>query len=97
MKKNPISKINKLLLTLSPIELSLLSYFLGILFSYDLNGNELEALGNFYQLLGQTISTIGSQVELSETKYNINIDEMYETIKNKIGNIESIIAEFKNL
>ncbi len=98
MAKNPVAKLNELLLSLNPYEFSTLAYLLGVILSDGLNYNQLNSLGNFYELIGQTILTIQGQVQLDDsTPSNSNITNIIEILKNKIGNLEQIIADFKKL
>lgn len=96
MKNNPLHKLNEILLTLNPIEFTTLAYLIGIILSQGLNYNEIQSLGNFYEQIGQTLLTIGQQAQtLNIYAPDETINNCMQTLKNKIGNIESIIAEFK--
>lgn len=98
MAKNPVTKLNELLMTLNPYEFSTLAFLLGIVLSEGLNYNQLNSLGNFYELIGQTILTIQGQVQLdNSTPSNPDMTGIIEMLKNKIGNLEQIIADFKKL
>lgn len=99
MPKNPITSFSKLLLTLNPFEFATLGYILGILLSEGLDSNEQSALGNFYNLLGETIQTIGAQAQnlSSPPPDNPDLEDTIASLKNKIGNIEDLIAKFKNI
>lgn len=99
MQKNPINKLNSLLLSLNPYEYTTLAYLIGLLLSENLNYVELQSFGNFFEQIGQTLITIGQQAENknNSANENIKIDDLTEFLKNKIGNIEKIIAEFKSL
>ncbi|MCM1197093.1 MAG: hypothetical protein NC310_08530, partial [Roseburia sp.] len=75
-------------------------YILGILLSEGLNYNEQASLGNFYNLLGEVIQTIGAQgqnLDSSSSQQAPNIDATIQTLKGKIGNIEEIINKFKSI
>lgn len=96
MPKNPISKLSVLLLTLNPYELSTLAFILGILLCEGLTADEQNALGNFYELLGQTILTVGAQAQnLEDVSTTSGVDSAVNMLKEKIGNIEAIIKDFK--
>lgn len=100
MSKPPLVKLSELLLTLNPYEFSTFAFILGVVLSNGLNSNQLNSIGNFYELLGQTILTIQSQVQLhasTEPSQTPDITGAVELLKNKIGNIEQIIADFQNL
>lgn len=99
MTKNPITNLSKLLLTLNPFEFATLAYVLGILLSEGLDPNELNSLGNFYNLLGETMQTIGTQGQNigANDQYQTNVAFSIDTLKNKIENLEEIINKFKNI
>ena len=99
MSRNPITSLSQLLLSLNPYEYATLAYIIGILLSEGLNYNEQASLGNFYNLLGEVIQTIGAQAQNldSSTSSSPNVDDAIEALKGKIGNIEEIIKKFKEL
>ncbi len=98
MSKNPITSLNQLLLTLNPLEFATLAYVLGLILSDGLNPNELSSLGNFYNLLGETIQTIGAQAQnLDSTPNTSDVQNTVDSLKTKIGNIEEIIQKFKSI
>lgn len=100
MSKPPLVKLSELLLTLNPYEISTFAFVLGVVLSNGLNFNQLNSIGNFYELIGQTILTIQSQTQLQASNSSfqtINITSAIEMLKNKIGNIEQIIADFQKL
>ena len=98
MAKNPLSKFSELILTMNPYEMSVLAFILGALLCEGLDGQQQEAIGNFYELVGQTILTLGAQYEnLEQYQTPPNVEKVVDTLKNKIGNLESIIAEFRKL
>ncbi len=99
MSSNPIVKINELLLSLSPFELTTFAFLLGILFSEGLNSNQQQALGNFYEQLGQTILTVGGQMQNlnAPVQPNQKIDEMLAFLQRKSAKIEKILDDLKNL
>lgn len=99
MSRNPITSLSQILLSLNPYEYATLAYILGILLSEGLNYNEQSSLGNFYNLLGEVIQTIGAQSQNlnSSTQQAPNVDDTIESLKGKIGNIEEIIQKFKSI
>ncbi|MDE6408353.1 MAG: hypothetical protein K2K48_00340 [Anaeroplasmataceae bacterium] len=99
MSRNPITSLSQLLLSLNPYEYATLAYIIGILLSEGLNYNEQASLGNFYNLLGEVIQTIGAQAQNldSSPSQSSNVDDAIEALKGKIGNIEEIINKFKSL
>lgn len=98
MPKNPIISLSQLLLSLNPFEFATLAYILGVLLSEGLNANEQSSLGNFYNLLGEVIQTIGAQAQnLNSTSQNIDMADAIKSLKGKIGNIEEIIQKFKDI
>lgn len=98
MTKNPITKLNELLSSLGSYEFSTLAFVIGVILSEGLNANQLNSIGNFYELIGQTLLTIQSQVQTNQTPSDyLSINNVIDGLKNKVGNIEEIIANFKNL
>lgn len=98
MSKTPLVKLSELLLTLNPYEFSTFAFILGIVLSNGLSSNQLNSIGNFYELIGQTILTIQSQAQLqSSNNATPDVTAAIEMLKNKISNIDQIIADFKNL
>ncbi|MDE6656730.1 MAG: hypothetical protein K2J85_07050 [Anaeroplasmataceae bacterium] len=99
MSRNPITSLSQILLSLNPFEFATLAYILAILISEGLNTNEQSAIGNFYNLIGQGIQTIGAQAQNldSSTSQAPNVDDAIESLKGKIGNIEEIIQKLKTL
>ena len=55
------------LLSLESNELTLLAIGLGYLFSYNIDTNKQNSLGNFFELIGQTLLTISAQNMVLET------------------------------
>ncbi len=98
MSQNPIAKLNEILTSLSPYEFATLGFVIGVILSDGLNSNQLNSLGNLYELIGQTILTIQAQVQDGSSISNTpHLTQSIEMLKNKIGNIEEIIADFKKL
>lgn len=94
---NPIINLNKLLLTLNPFEFTVLSTILGFIFSNGLNDLEVQSIGNFFESIGQTMITIGTQQQNLANYSTINQAEYINILKNKIPDIENIISNIKNL
>jgi len=94
---NPIINLNKLLLTLNPFEFTALSTILGFIFSNGLNDLEVQSIGNFFESIGQTMITIGTQQQNLANYSTINQAEYISILKNKIPDIENIISNIKNL
>lgn len=99
MSRNPITSLSQLLLTLNPFEFATLAYILAVIISEGLNTNEQSAIGNFYNLIGQGIQTIGAQAQNLDSTSNSspNLDDSIEQLKSKIVNIEDIIQKFKKI
>lgn len=99
MSINPILRLNEILLLLSPLELTTLAFVIGVISSEGLDYNGQQAIGNFVEMVGQTMLTIGAQGQNLDENNNSNydIDNAINLLKNKIGNIENIIAELKSL
>lgn len=95
---NPLIKLNQLLLSLNPFEFTALSVLLGYIFTDGLNLNQIESLGNFFESIGQTMITIGTQMQsLDDSDSNQDYNQAICILKNKISNIEEIITKIKNL
>ncbi len=95
---NAINSLSKLILKLNPMELTALAIVIGYLFTSDLNYNEVQSIGNFFELVGQTLITYGTQMQNLDQDVNsdIEIDDAIDLLKKKIGNIEKIITDLKN-
>lgn len=96
---SPLHKLYTLILTLNPFEFAALSVVLGYLFTDGLDTTQIEALGNFFESVGQIMLTIGAQAQVLEEngKQQNNFDEAICILKNKIGNIEEFLENLKNL
>jgi len=100
LSKNPLIKLNDIILSLNPFELTTLAFIIGIILADGLDYNKQQSLGNFYEQIGQTMLTIGAQGQNLDQSAEINeanLNYAVNLLKNKIGNIESIIADLKNL
>lgn len=99
-KLNPLEKFYTVLLSLNPLEFTALSIVLGYLFSEGLNSNQVQSLGNFFESVGQTLLTIGMQMQNLEGNYengNSTYEDSLEILKKKISNIDEILSNLKNL
>lgn len=100
MSRNPITNLSQLLLALNPFEFATLAYVIGVLLCDGLNANEQSSLGNFYNLLGEVMQTVGAQgqnLNSSASTQNTRIEDTIQSLKGKIGNIEEIIKKFKSI
>lgn len=98
--KKPIVELQRMLLKLNPTEFTLLSVIIGYILSDGLTALEIESIGNFMFSIGQTMSTIGTQMQNLESKYEIQNEDllnMINILKNKIGNFERIITDLNKL
>lgn len=74
---------------LSPNSFALLAAFLGILLTYSLNTDEQNAMGNFFNSLGQTLATSATQAENIQSRCEMmkqmeDLREQLETLKKKL-------------
>lgn len=93
---NSFSKLSELILNLNPFEFTAISIILGYIFSENLDSNQVQSLGNFFESIGQTMLTIGMQMQNLQGGYQDNdILSNYPSLKDKIESIESIIKNFK--
>lgn len=101
MSNNNIFKeIEKSLLNLNAYEFTLFATLIGFLICDGLNYNEQQSLGNFFEMLGQTALTIGAQnqnLDNFDVDNQNNYDSLILLLKNKINNIDNIVAEIKNM
>lgn len=98
MSKNPVTSLSQLLLTLNPYEFTTLAFIIGLFLSEGLSADEMNSLGNFYNLLGETMQVIAAQMQnLNSSSANTDIESTVESLKGKIGNIEDIIQKFKDI
>ena len=98
--ENPITELEKKLLQLNPSEFTLISIVIGYILSNGLNSLEIQSMGNFIFSIGQTMSTIGTQKQSLESKYQLSDNElkkMFSLLNEKIGNLEKIITDLKKL
>lgn len=98
MINNPLTNLSKLLLTLNSFEFASLAYLIGLILCDGLNYNEQQSLGNFYNLLGEVMQTIGSQGQnLNDNSSSFNIDNIKNSLMNKIDGLDNIIESFKKI
>ena len=97
---NVFKEIEKSLLNLNADEFTLVAALIGFLICDGLNYNEQQSLGNFFEMLGQTALTIGAQnqnLDDPDVDNQNNYDSLILLLKNKIDNIDNIVAEIKNM
>ncbi|MDE6584273.1 MAG: hypothetical protein K2K15_02615 [Anaeroplasmataceae bacterium] len=99
MSKNPLTRLSLLLLSLNPYEFATFAYVIGIIASEGLDSDAQGSLGNFYNLVGETIQTIGAQSQYlnSTNTQTPDVSDTIQMLKSKIGNIEDFIKKFKEL
>lgn len=68
---NDFVSLSDWLFSLNPYEFTMISTLIGFIISPQLNLNEQNSLGNFFELLGQVILTINAQASTIEAN-NIN-------------------------
>ena len=51
-----------------PAQFTLLAYLFGVLVADNLNSNEQNSIGNFFEALGQSILTINAQQQLQQSQ-----------------------------
>lgn len=97
MTINAITALSKLILKLNPMELTALAIVIGYLFTDGLDAYQVQSIGNFFELVGQTLITYGTQMENIDEENNnsVGIEDAIGILKNKIGNIEKIITELQ--
>lgn len=64
------SKFSKFLFNLNPYEFSLIAPIIGSIIAKNLTIDQQNSLGNFFELLGQTILTIAAQKQTIEDNNN---------------------------
>lgn len=98
MSNNPFTNLSKILLSLNSYEFASLAYLIGLILCDGLNYNEQQSLGNFYNLLGEVMQTIGSQGQnLNDNNSSFNIDNIKSSLKNKIDGLDDIIEGFRKI
>ena len=80
-----------LLLSLNEYELSILGFAIGILISPTITINQQNSLGNFFELIGQTLLTINAQTINLQPNAPSRM-QLYEKIKK----LENELQELKN-
>lgn len=79
-----------LLLSLNEYELTILGFAIGTLLAPTITVNQQNSLGNFFELIGQTLLTINAQA-VNLQPQSPSRQELYERIKR----LEQEIASFK--
>ncbi len=93
---NSFSKLSELILKLNPLEFTAISIILGYLLSDGLDSNQVQSIGNFFESIGQTMLTIGMQMQNLQGGYQgNNILSNYPNLESKITDIENIIKNIK--
>jgi len=80
-----------LLLSVNEYELSIIAFAIGMLLSPTITTNQQNALGNFFELIGQTLLTVNAQV----INLQPNAPSRLE-INEKIKRLERELQELKN-
>ena len=88
--KETITAISKLLDSIPPYEYSLYATIIAYIISSFLNTGALNALGNWFEQLGQIMLTIAAQQSASPTQ------EEYEALKNEVRKLRKEVNELKN-
>lgn len=97
--KNALNELINTFLTLNAFEFSLLAVIIGFIASNKLNSLQQNSVGNFFELIGQVMLTMGAQNQtigpqpISQEQYNFALSE----IRKKIANIDKIIDDFNNI
>jgi len=80
-----------LLLSVNEYELSIIAFAIGMLLSPTITTNQQNALGNFFELIGQTLLTVNAQV----INLQPNAPSRLE-LNEKIKRLERELQELKN-
>ena len=80
------------LLSLSGNELSLLAIGLGFLLSSNIDNNKQNSLGNFLELMGQTLLTISAQnMVLQSSPSRIELQQQINDLRNQIQELKKLL------
>ena len=80
------------LLSLSGNELSLLAIGLGFLLSSNIDTNKQNSLGNFLELMGQTLLTISAQnMVLQSSPSRIELQQQINDLRNQIQELKKLL------
>lgn len=100
-KQNIFKSLQSAFLNLNPYEFTLLAALIGFLLCEGLNYNQQQTIGNFFEMVGQTTLTVGAQNQnISEgvsPDTTMDYTSIIDILKNKIDNLEEIVAEIKNM
>lgn len=88
--KETITALSKWLDSIPPYEYSLYATIIAYIISSFLNMGALNALGNWFEQLGQIMLTIAAQQSASPTQ------EEYEALKNEVRKLRREVNELKN-
>lgn len=80
-----------LLLSLNEYELSILGFAIGILISPTITTNQQNSLGNFFELIGQTLLTVNAQTINLQPNAPSRIE-----LNERIKRLEQELAKIKN-
>ena len=88
--KETITALSKWLDSIPPYEYSLYATIIAYIISSFLNTGAFNALGNWFEQLGQIMLTIAAQQSASPTQ------EEYEALKNEVRKLRREVNELKN-
>lgn len=92
--KQYISDFSKWLMSLSPEEFTIISVVTAFVISQFLNTNEQNAIGNWFENVGQILLTISAQAFLLQP--DVTIDDINE-LKKEISELKANLKNLKNL
>lgn len=92
--KQNISDFSKWLMSLSPEEFTIISVVTAFVISQFLNTNEQNAIGNWFENVGQILLTISAQAFLLQP--DVTIDDIKE-LKKEISELKANLKNLKNL
>lgn len=96
---NSVNRLSDLLLKLDAIDFTLVATIIGYVIGIGQSSLAQSSLGNFFEQVGQTLETLGSQnsfLEGDKLTREEHYRRIYEITK-RIENIETIINKFKDL
>ena len=82
-----------LLLSLNEYELTLLGFSIGFLLAPTITTNQQNALGNFFELIGQTLLTVNAQIINQQPSYpsRQQLYEQIQKLEREINNLKNNI------
>lgn len=89
-KQKSMASFADALTSLSPFEFTTLGVIAGYILSYGLSVNQLNAIGNWFELIGQLMLTIGAQKTLKSP--GVSYQEFQE-LKTSVSNILKMISK----